>query len=115
MVYEALILWHCPLFYWFRFFAGGSYRRPTARWDGNSLINPNRITLGVPSAITSWHTFVAKKNNTCMGQTSPISAIYGNIAPYQETPASLFLNPLGILLLVVLIVVVFGQRKRVLR
>ena len=81
-----------------------------------SLIYPNRyLVWGVPCAIYLMAHFVANKTHLFGTDWSPISAIYGNIAPYQETPASLFLNPLGILLLVVLIVVVFGKRKRVLR
>lgn len=81
-----------------------------------SLIYPNRyLAWGAPCAVYLMAHFVANKTHLFGSDWSPISAIYGNVAPYEETIASLFLNPLGVLLLVALIVAVFGQRRRVLR
>lgn len=82
-----------------------------------SLIYSNRyLVWGAPCAIYLLAHFVASKTHLFGPDWSPVSAIYGNITPPNpQGIASLFLNPLAVLLLVVTVVMVFGQRKRILK
>ena len=82
-----------------------------------SLIYSNRyLVWGAPCAIYLMAHFVASKTHLFGPDWSPVSALYGNIAPPNlQSLASLFLNPLAVLLLAVAVVTVFGQRKRIIR
>lgn len=80
-----------------------------------SLIYSNRyLVWAAPCAIFLLAHFVASKTHLFGMDWSPISAIYGNIAAGQHSPAAFILNPLAIFVLAVVILLVFGQRKRVL-
>ncbi len=81
-----------------------------------SLMLPNRyLVWGGPCVIYLMAHFVANKTHFFGTNWSPISAIYGNISPNQETLASLFLNPFAVFLLAGLVVLVFGKRERILQ
>ncbi|NMB88165.1 MAG: hypothetical protein GYA17_07380 [Chloroflexi bacterium] len=80
-----------------------------------SLALPNRyLAWGAPCAVYLFADFVAQRTHLFGPQWSPIAAAAGSVYILNESIHSFLLNPLGVLVLTLGCILLFGQRKRIL-
>ena len=81
-----------------------------------SLLFPNRyLAWGIPIAVYLLADFVANHTRFFGPDWSPIHAVAGSAAAANENIQSFFLNPLGVLAIILLLVFFFGKRKRIMQ
>ncbi|MCE5207176.1 MAG: hypothetical protein LLG42_02580 [Chloroflexi bacterium] len=81
-----------------------------------SLLLPNRyLAWGIPAVLYLLADFVANRTHFFGPDWSPIRAVAGSASVINETTQSFFLNPLGVLGIILALVLLFGQRKRILQ
>lgn len=81
-----------------------------------SLLLPNRfLSWGIPAVVYLLTDFVANRTHFFGPDWSPIRAVAGSEWVVNETIQSFFLNPLGVLGIILALVLLFGQRKRILQ
>ena len=101
---------------WITFLAAGVGALYSSLGLSVSLLFPNRyLAWGVPCMVYLLSDFVASRTHFFGPDWSPIRAVAGSNTIINETSQSFYLNPLGILGLILVFVLFFGQRKRILQ
>jgi hypothetical protein len=81
-----------------------------------SLLIPNRyMAWGLPIAVYLLADFVANHTRFFGSDWSPIQAVAGSATTVNESVQSFFLNPLGVLGIILVLVFLFGKRKRIMQ
>jgi hypothetical protein len=81
-----------------------------------SLILPNRyLAWGTPCVVYLLSDFVAQRTHLFGPAWSPVAAAAGSLSIVNQSIQNFFLNPLGIVCLTLGIILLFGQRRRILQ